>query len=99
WRCDSASRVGQLMTSGARRWIGWNDILKDGLDPAAAIMSWTGAGPGTEAAQAGPDVVSAPLHNPSFDHANALPLPPAEQAVLDAATGAGLAPTFVTTTE
>jgi hexosaminidase len=72
------NRIGTYLTSRGRRWIGWNDILKDGLDPAAAIMSWTGAGPGTQAAQAGRDVVMAPLWNTYFDHANALPLPPDE---------------------
>jgi len=93
------NRIGQFLTGRGRRWIAWNDVLKDGLDPAAAIMSWTGAGPGTEAAQAGRDVVMAPLGNTYLDHTNALPLPPAEQAVLDAAAGAGLAPLFVTTVE
>ena len=93
------NRIGQFLTGRGRRWIGWNDILKEGLDPAAAIMSWTGAGPGTQAAQAGRDVVMAPLGTNYFDHANALPLPPAEQALLEAAPGATIAPSFVTTIE
>jgi hexosaminidase len=93
------NRIGAYLTSRGRRWIGWNDILKDGLDANAAIMSWLGPEPGIAAAQAGRDVVMAPLGETYFDHANALPLPPAEQAVLDAAAGASLAPLFVTTTE
>jgi hexosaminidase len=93
------NRIGAFVASRGRRWIGWNDILKDGLAADAAIMSWTGAGPGAEAAQAGRDVVMAPLGETYFDHANTLPLPPDEQAILDAAAGAGLAPLFVTTVE
>jgi hexosaminidase len=93
------NRIGTFVAGRGRRWIGWNDILRDGLAADAAIMSWTGTGPGTLAAQAGRDVVMAPLGETYFDHANALPLPPAEQAVLDAAPGAGLAPLFVTTVE
>jgi hexosaminidase len=93
------NRIGAYLTSRGRRWIGWNDILKDGLDANAAIMSWLGPEPGLAAAQAGRAVVMAPLGETYFDHANAVPLPPAEQAVLDAAAGASLAPLFVTTTE
>jgi hexosaminidase len=93
------NRIGAYLTSRGRRWIGWNDILKDGLDANAAIMSWLGPEPGIAAAKAGRDVVMAPLGETYFDHANALPLPPAEQAVLDAAAGANLAPLFVTTIE
>jgi len=93
------NRIGAFVAGRGRRYIGWNDILRDGLAPDAAIMSWTGAGPGAAAAQAGRDVVMAPLGETYFDHTNALPLPPAEQALLEAAAGAGLAPLFVTTVE
>ena len=93
------NRIGAFLAGRGRRWIGWNDILRDGLATDAAIMSWTGAVPGTIAAQAGRDVVMAPLGETYFDHSNGLPLPPAEQALLDAAPGAGLASIFVTTVE
>jgi hexosaminidase len=93
------NRIGAFLVGQGRRWIGWNDILKDGLAPDAAIMSWFGAQPGVLAVRQGRDVVMAPLENAYFDHTNALPLPPDEQAILDAADGASLAPLFVTTTE
>jgi hexosaminidase len=93
------NRIGAFLTAQGRRYIGWNDILKDGLAPDAAIMSWFGAQPGVTAVREGRDVVMAPLANTYFDHANALPLPPAEQAILEAATGAALATLFVTTTQ
>jgi hexosaminidase len=56
------------------------------------------APPGTEAAR--PAGTSSWRRSSTYlDHTNALPLPPDEQAILDAAAGAGLAPAFVTTTE
>ncbi len=93
------NRVGALLTGRGRRVIAWNDALRDGLAPGTAIMSWTSAEPGTLAAQAGREVVMAPFLRTYFDHANALPLPPDEQAILEASPGASLAPAFVTTIE
>jgi hexosaminidase len=63
-------------------------------------MSWFGTTPGIAAAKAGRDVVMAPLDRTYFDYANTLPLPPAEQALLDAsgANPAGF-PYFTTTVE
>ena len=93
------NRIGAFLVGRGRRYIGWNDILKDGLAADAAITSWTGAGPGTMAAEAGRDVVMAPLGETYFDHANSAMLPPPEQAILDASGRTGLAPVFVTTVE
>jgi hexosaminidase len=93
------NRITTFLADRGRRAIAWDDALTDGLAPATAIMSWHGAVQGTAAARAGRDVVMAPLGNPYFDHANALPLPPDEQAILEAARGAALAGLFVTTTE
>jgi hexosaminidase len=93
------NRVGAFLVERGRRPIAWNDVLRDGLAPETAIMSWLGQAPGVAAAKAGRDVVMAPLGNTYFDHATALPLPPAEQAVLDAAGGAGLQALFVTTVQ
>jgi hexosaminidase len=94
------NRVGAFVTAHHRRYIGWNDILRDGLAPDAAIMAWFGATPANEAAKQGRDVVMAPLDRTYFDYANALPLPPDEQALLGA-TGANPVgfPFFTTTVE
>ncbi len=94
------NRIGAFLAGRGRRWIGWNDIVRDGLAPDAEVMSWFSTTPGVEAAKAGRDVVMAPLDHTYFDYANALPLPPAEQALLDAsgANPAGF-PFFTTTVE
>jgi hexosaminidase len=94
------NRVGDFLTSRGRRVIAWNDVVRDGLGPDTAIMSWIGAEPGRAAAKAGRDVVMAPLGNTYFDYPNALPLPPAEQTLLEAATSnPGALTFFVTSTE
>jgi hexosaminidase len=94
------NRIGAFLVGRGRKYIGWNDILRDGLAPDAAIMAWFGTGPGIVAAKAGRDVVMAPLDRTYFDYANALPLPPDEQALLES-TGANPAafPAFTTTIE
>jgi hexosaminidase len=94
------NRVGAFLTANGRRYIGWNDILREGLAPDAAIMAWFGAKPAVDAAKAGRDVVTAPIDRTYFDFANALPLPPDEQALLEG-TGAnpGGFPFFTTTVE
>ena len=76
------NRMGAFVTGHGRRYIGWNEILRDGLAPDAAVMSWTSQAPGIDAARAGRDVVMAPLLETYFDHPNALPLPPVEHALL-----------------
>jgi hexosaminidase len=94
------NRVSAFLTSRGRRVIAWNDVLRDGLAAEPAIMSWFGIQPGIEAVKAGRDVVMAPLGETYFDHPNALPLPPAEQALLEAATpNPGALTFFVTGTE
>jgi hexosaminidase len=94
------NRVTAFLTSRGRRVVAWNDVLRDGVAGDTAIMSWFGVEPGIEAAKAGRDVVMAPVGETYFDHANALPLPAPEQALLEAATPnpAGLA-FFVTDVE
>ena len=77
------NRIGAFLVGRGRKYIGWNDILRDGLAPDAAIMAWFGTGPGVQAAKAGRDVVMAPLDRTYFDYANAIPLPPDEQALLE----------------
>src|SRR4029453_2063596 len=94
------NRVGAFLVGRGRRCLGLTAILRDGLAPDAAIMVWFGTKPAVDAAKAGRDVVMAPLDRTYFDYANALPLPPAEQTLLES-TGANPAgfPFFTTTVE
>jgi hexosaminidase len=94
-----ANRMTAFVVGEGRRVIGWDEILRPGLDPSVAVMSWRGTGPGVQAARAGRDVVMAPLGALYFDHANGLPLPSADQAILETAPVPGAAPAFVTTVE
>ena len=82
-----SNRMGAFLAEHGRRWIAWNEALRDGLAADAAIMSWIGQGPGVAAARAGRDVVMAPLERTYLDYPNALPLPPDEQALLAASAG------------
>jgi hexosaminidase len=93
------NRMATFVTAQGRRPIFWNDVLRPGLTPDAAIMAWFGLEPGIAAARAGRDVVMTPLDWTYFDHAQALPLPPAEQALLDAALSPGSTAPLVFTTD
>jgi hexosaminidase len=50
-----------FLTRHDRRLIGWDEILEGGVAPGAAVMSWRGEAGGIAAAQAGHDVVMAPI--------------------------------------
>jgi len=76
------SRMAAFIAARGRRPIVWNDALRGGLDPGVGIMAWLGANAGFAAAEAGHDVVMTPLATNYFDHAQARPLPPEEEAVL-----------------
>jgi len=54
-------RLETIIGSHHRRLIGWNEILGGGkLLPDTTVMSWTGTGPGFDAARKGHPVVMAP---------------------------------------
>lgn len=90
-------RIAQMVLDRGRRPIGWNESLHASLPVGAAITSWIGMQPGLQAARSGHDVVMAPIFTTYLDHANGLPLPPADQSVLEADPQAvSLAPAFVT---
>jgi len=53
-------RVSKIITKYGKKPIGWNEILHGGeLPSGTSIMSWTGPGPGIEAAKKGIDVIMA----------------------------------------
>jgi hexosaminidase len=92
------NRVSAFLEGRGRRVIAWNDALRDGLADGTAIMSWFGPQPGIAAAKTGRDVVMAPLGNTYFDYPNAWPLPPDEQALLEATAPNPAGLTFFVTT-
>jgi len=61
-------RASKFLASKGKRLIGWNEIMEGGLAEGAAIMSWTGEGPGIKAAKMGHDSVMTPGHYCYFDH-------------------------------
>jgi hexosaminidase len=83
------NRMVAFLATKGRRAIGWNDVLRPGLAPDVVIMSWTGIQPGLDAVREGRQVVMVPFTETYFDHIPGLPLPGGDQALLDAALGAG----------
>ncbi|MBN1766828.1 MAG: beta-N-acetylhexosaminidase [Sedimentisphaerales bacterium] len=61
-------RMDTFLRAKGRRLIGWDEILEGGLAPGATVMSWRGETGGIAAAQAGHDVVMAPMTHTYFDH-------------------------------
>lgn len=53
-------RVGKIIESKGKKFIGWNEILEGGLAPGAAVMSWQGMKGGIEAAKMNHEVVMSP---------------------------------------
>lgn len=53
-------RLGKIVESKGKKFIGWNEILEGGLAPGAAVMSWQGMKGGIEAAKMGHEVVMSP---------------------------------------
>lgn len=65
---DFVRRMEKIVTKHGFAMLGWNEILHGGeLDPATVIMSWTGTGPGYDAARRGLRVVMAPGPHCYFD--------------------------------
>lgn len=91
-------RVMQMILDRGRRPIGWNEVLNEGLPGNGVVMAWTSAAMGLAAAQQGHDVIMAPIGSTYLDHANGLPLPAAEESILENESGGlfGAANLFVT---
>ena len=63
--------IGQLdefLTRNGRRLVGWDESMQGGLPTDAVVMSWRGMKPGIRAAEAGHDVVMAPVWWTYFDY-------------------------------
>jgi hexosaminidase len=60
-------RISEYLASKGRRLVGWDEILEGGLAPGATVMSWRGEQGGTTAANAGHDVIMAPLEYTYFN--------------------------------
>ncbi len=64
-------RLEQILAKHNKKMIGWNELLNNGggdkLARTTGIMSWTGPGPGFDAARKGFPVVMAPGGNCYFD--------------------------------
>ncbi|MFI3298569.1 MAG: family 20 glycosylhydrolase [Rikenellaceae bacterium] len=61
-------RMERYLADNGKRMIGWDEVARDELGESAMVMSWTGWEGGIAAAEAGYDVVMAPLHYVYFDH-------------------------------
>lgn len=53
-------RVGKIVESKGKKFIGWDEILEGGLAPGAAVMSWRGIDGGIQAAKMNHEVVMSP---------------------------------------
>ena len=62
------NRIGKILKSKGKRFIGWDEILEKGLHQDAAIMSWRGTEGGIAAAKQKHSVVMTPGGFCYFDH-------------------------------
>lgn len=61
-------RVGKIIESKGKKFIGWDEILEGGLAPGAAVMSWRGMKGGIEAAKQNHEVVMSPTDFAYLDY-------------------------------
>jgi hexosaminidase len=61
-------RVGKIIESRGRKFVGWDEIMEGGLAPNAIVMSWRGVAPGQAAVKAGHTVVFSPTSHCYFDY-------------------------------
>jgi hexosaminidase len=67
------SRIAAHLKRLQKRLVGWDEILDGSAPSGAAVMAWRGTDKGTQAAQAGHDVVMCPGSHCYFDHYQAEP--------------------------
>jgi hexosaminidase len=60
--------IGRYLTAHGRRLVGWDEILRPGLNQDAIVMSWHGAAGAHAAAVAGHDTVLSPWPTLYFDN-------------------------------
>jgi hexosaminidase len=63
-----AQEIGRYLTAHGRRLVGWDEILRPGLDRNAVVMSWHGTAGAHAAAVAGHDTVLSPWPTLYFDN-------------------------------
>jgi hexosaminidase len=63
-----AQEIGRYLTAHGRRLVGWDEILRPGLDRNAVVMSWHGIEGTHAAAVAGHDTVLSPWPTLYFDN-------------------------------
>lgn len=61
-------KIGRYLSAHGRRIIGWDEILRPGLDKGAIVMSWHGVSGSHTAAMAGNDTILAPAPGLYFDN-------------------------------
>ena len=61
-------RLGKIVESKGKKFIGWDEILEGGLAPSAAVMSWRGMKGGIEAAKMKHEVVMSPTDFAYLDY-------------------------------
>jgi hexosaminidase len=61
-------RIGRYLAAHARRMVGWDEILRPGLQKTAVVMSWHGVDGAHAAALAGNDTILAPWPILYFDN-------------------------------
>lgn len=66
-------QMDDFLTANGRRLVGWDEIMQGGLSSNATVMSWRGTKPGLKAAEAGHDVVMAPVQSTYLDYYQAAP--------------------------
>lgn len=64
-------RVESFVNSRGKKIIGWDDILGEGIEPSATIMSWRGFSYGVQAARSKHEVIMTPADFTYFDHPQA----------------------------
>lgn len=61
-------RLGKIVESKGKEFIGWDEILEGGLAPGASVMSWRGIKGGIEAAKMNHEVVMSPTDYAYLDY-------------------------------
>jgi len=61
-------RVESFVNSRGKKIIVWDEVLGEGVEPSATIMSWRGFEPGIQAARAKHNVIMTPSDITYFDH-------------------------------
>ena len=61
-------KMAEYLSQRGKRLIGWDEIVADGLDKRAIVMSWRGTAGGIRAANAGHDVIMTPIDNCYLDY-------------------------------